>query len=59
MRDTDGFLYTLIGDVGELDEGEAVVVEARYVETSMCMQGTTLEVVRVLPPPSNGGIPGS
>ena len=52
MRDTDGFLYTLIGNVGDLEAGDLVVVEARYVETSICMQGTTLEVVRVLPPPS-------
>jgi hypothetical protein len=59
MRDSDGFLYTLIGEVPELDAGEAVVVEARYVETSMCMQGTTLEVVRVLPTSSTGGAPGS
>jgi len=52
MRDTDGFLYTLIGNVGDLEAGDPVVIEARYVETSICMQGTTLEVVRVLPPPS-------
>lgn len=51
MRDTDGFLYTLVGNIGELEAGEPTVIEARYVETSTCMQGTTLEVVRVLPPP--------
>jgi hypothetical protein len=50
MRDSDGFLYTLIGNVGGLAAGDDVVVEARYVETSICMQGTTIEVVRVLPP---------
>lgn len=49
MRDTDGFLYTLVGNTDGLVAGEPVVVEARYVETSICMQGTTLEVVRVLP----------
>jgi hypothetical protein len=54
MRDTDDFLYTLIGDVGDIDArglgaGDPIVVEARYVETSICMQGTTLEVVRILP----------
>ena len=51
MRDTDGFLYTLIGEVGDLEEGDAVQVEGTYVETSMCMQGTTISVLRVMPPP--------
>ncbi|MEM7414613.1 MAG: hypothetical protein AAF389_03890 [Gemmatimonadota bacterium] len=50
MRDGDDFLYTLIGDVGALAPGDSTAVEARYVETSICQQGTTLEVVRVLPP---------
>jgi len=49
MRDTDGFLYTLIGNVEGLGTGDSVVIEARYVEASICMQGTTLEVVRLLP----------
>jgi hypothetical protein len=58
MRDTDGFLYTLIGDVGDieargLEAGDPIVVEARYVETSICMQGTTLEVERILPASSH------
>jgi hypothetical protein len=52
MRDSDGFLYTLIGDTSGLQPGQDAVVEARYVEASTCMQGTTIEVVRVLPPPS-------
>ena len=43
-------LYTLIGNTPGLEAGDDVVLEARYVETSICMQGTTLEVVRVLPP---------
>ena len=50
MRDTDGFLYTLVGNVGGLEAGQPAVIQARYVETSICMQGTTLEVVRILPP---------
>jgi len=50
MRDTDGFLYTLLGNIGELEAGDEVVIEARYVEASMCMQGTTLEVLRLVPP---------
>ena len=51
MRDSDGFLYTLIGDTSGLQPGQPAVVEGRYVEASTCMQGTTIEVVRVLPPP--------
>jgi hypothetical protein len=54
MRDTDDFLYTLIGNTGGLEPGAAVVIEGRYVEASTCMQGTTIEVVRVLPPSSAG-----
>lgn len=54
MRDGDGFLYTLIGATDGLEPGEAVVVQARYVEASICQQGTTLEVVRVLPAPPGG-----
>jgi hypothetical protein len=52
MRDTDGFLYTLVGNTEGLADGQSVVVQGRYVETSICMQGTTIEVVRVLPPPA-------
>ncbi len=54
MRDGDDFLYTLIGEVGDLEPGDPVVLQARYVEMSVCNQGTTLEVVEVLPPPSGG-----
>lgn len=49
FRDGDGYLYTLIGETGDLEPGDEVMVEARYVEASICQQGTTLEVTRVLP----------
>jgi hypothetical protein len=52
MRDTDGFLYSLIGKTDGLEPGAPAVVQGRYVEASICMQGTTIEVVDVLPPPS-------
>lgn len=52
MRDTDGFLYTLIGNVGTLAAGQGAVVEGTYVEASTCNQGTTINVTRVLPPPT-------
>jgi hypothetical protein len=50
MRDTDGYLYTLVGEVADLSPGDPVVIEASYVEMSTCMQGTTLSVIRVLTP---------
>lgn len=50
MRDNDGFLYTLIGNVDGLTAGESVVIQGTYVEASTCMQGTTINVTRVIPP---------
>lgn len=50
FRDADGYLYTLIGDLGGLAAGDSTVVQGRYVETSVCQQGTTIEVVRVVDP---------
>ncbi len=52
FRDGDGYLYTLIGDTEGLEPGDEVAVDARYVEVSICQQGTTLEVVRTSPAPS-------
>ena len=49
MRDSDGFLYTLIGAVGSVAAGDSVVVDGTYVETSICQQGTTIQVVQVVP----------
>ena len=51
MRDTDGYLYTLIGETDGLEPGASVAIEGTYVETSICMQGTTLSVARVLSSP--------
>ena len=52
MRDGDDFLYTLVGNTEGLSAGDLVVVEARYVEMSICQQGTTLEVIESRPPAS-------
>ena len=52
MRDGDDFLYTLVGNTDGLSVGDPIVVEARYVETSVCQQGTTLEVISSRPPAS-------
>lgn len=53
FRDGDGYLYTLVGDTDGLQPGDEVVVDARYVEVSICQQGTTLQVVRTAP--ASGG----
>ena len=52
MRDTDGFLYSLVGNTDGLEAGQSVVLQGRYVEASICQQGITMEVTEVLPPPS-------
>lgn len=52
FRDSDGYLYTLIGEIEGLEPGAAAVVEGTYVEVSTCMQGTTIDVTRVVPPPN-------
>lgn len=50
FRDSDGYLYTLIGETDGLEPGQPAVVEGTYVEASTCMQGTTIDVKRILPP---------
>jgi len=52
MRDGDDFLYTLVGNTEGLSVGDPIVVEARYVEMSICQQGTTLQVIESRPPAS-------
>jgi len=52
MRDTDGFLYSLVGRIDGLEAGDEIVVDGRYVEASVCMQGATIDVTAVRPAPS-------
>lgn len=47
MRGEDGELYTLAGQTAGLEPGEEVAVEGTLAESSVCGQGTTLQVVRV------------
>jgi hypothetical protein len=44
MRGDDGELYTLAGDIGELQPGQRVRVTGEVAEMSICMQGTTIGV---------------
>jgi len=55
FRDADGYLYTLVGEIEELAPHTDAVVEGRYLETSSCMQGTTIEVTRVVRAGDPGG----
>ena len=41
-----------IGNGSSIEPGQSIVLQGRYVEASICMQGITMEVVEVLPPPS-------
>ena len=52
FRDADGYLYTLVGNVEELEPGDRVVVEGIIAEASVCMQGTTIDVHKATPAPS-------
>ena len=47
LRGDDGVLYTLTGSLAEFKAGDEVVVEGTLPEASMCMQGTTIQVVRI------------
>jgi hypothetical protein len=47
LRDLQDKLYTLTGDLGGFGPGDEVWIEARPVEMSFCMQGTTVAVLRI------------
>lgn len=47
FRDEAGVLYTLVGDLGGFVTGDHVQVIGRVVAMSICMQGTTLEVLGI------------
>jgi len=48
FRDSDGHLYTLVGEIEGLAPRTNAVVEGRYVEASRCTQGSTIAVTRVV-----------
>jgi hypothetical protein len=50
MRDGDGYLYTLTGEVDGLKPGDPVAVEGRFFAVSDCAGGETVHVVRRLTP---------
>jgi hypothetical protein len=47
LRDEEGELYTLTGDLGDFGPGDRVRVEGTVARFSICMQGTTLAVERI------------
>jgi LysM repeat protein len=46
VRGDDGQLYTLAGNVDDLQPGDRVQVQGRRAEVSFCQQGTTIDVRR-------------
>ena len=54
LRDEDDLLYALTGDLGAFRAGDEVIVEGVYSETSACMDGSTIGVVRIVPCGSPG-----
>lgn len=44
FRETDGELYTLMGDLKGFQNGDEVVVCGMIAGVSFCMQGTTINV---------------
>ena len=53
MRDRDGYLYTLTGDLGDAKPGAAIAVEGTFSVESECAQGETIAVTKVsVPPPT-------
>jgi len=52
MRDRDGYLYTLTGDLGGAKPGDPIAVEGTWSAESDCAQGETIDVTKVgVPPP--------
>lgn len=49
LRGDDGELYTLAGDIGDLQPGQRVRVTGEVAEMSMCMQGTTIALHEIAP----------
>jgi hypothetical protein len=49
LRGDDGELYTIAGDIGELQPGQRVRVTGEVAEMSICMQGTTIALGDITP----------
>ncbi len=48
FRDEDELLYALTGELDAFESGDEVTIEGLYSETSSCMEGSTIEVVRAI-----------
>lgn len=48
LRGDDGQLYTLTGDLGGFETGDRVRVIGTVAEVSICQQGTTIEVKKIM-----------
>lgn len=47
LRSDSDELYTLAGNLGDLETGARMRVTGRVAEASICMQGTTIAVSRI------------
>ena len=47
LRGDDGQLYTLAGDLSDVLVGDAVCVEGKLAEISICQQGITLGIEKI------------
>lgn len=54
MKDTDGYVYTLLGDVEGLKSGDAIAVEGTFSAESECTAGETINVLRRSAPKVDG-----
>lgn len=50
MRDRDGYLYTLTGDLGDSKPGDAIAVEGTFSAESDCARGETITVTKLSVP---------
>jgi|TARA_B100000809_G_C14651254_1_gene356019 hypothetical protein len=48
LRDENDLLYALTGDLGAFRSGDDVVVEGIYSGTSSCLDGSTIDVSRIV-----------
>lgn len=47
MRDSQGAIYSLMGDLQGFGPGDLIRIKGRVAEISKCMQGTTLRIIEL------------
>jgi hypothetical protein len=49
LRDQDGYLYALGGDLGDFGPGDQVTIDGTYAPTGSCLDESTIGVTRIVP----------